>query len=126
MKISESNPPREFETGREGSRVCIKDCAHIRLDPEEMVTFLTDSDNELDVVRKSWGFYATPSLNGRLSKFNLRGVLVKNSEGQYFIWLVEKQKEAGFMQYLKEQNHCIVTWLDSDQALEHLEGKLAL
>src|SRR5204863_5563233 len=77
MKLALTDPPREFGVGT-GGAVRLKDCAHIALEPDEQVTFQTESGGEYDVVRKSWGFYATPSLNGRLERFNLRAVLVKS------------------------------------------------
>jgi hypothetical protein len=120
VKLDINNPPREFEVGL-GEVIRLKDCAHIALEPDEQVTFLTDSGAEYDVARKSWGFYATPSLNGRLERFNLRGVMIKNRKLQYFIMLVERGKEALFQRYLEVEQLTIVCWLDTSQALELLE-----
>ena len=77
MKITEQQPPRVFRTGR-AQPIDLHDCARIQLDPDEQVTFITESGAEYDVARKAWGFYATPSLNGRLRQFGLRAALVKN------------------------------------------------
>lgn len=112
MKITLTEPPRVFSTGNE--RIKIKDCVHIKLERNEQVTFVTESGTEYDVVRKDWGYYATPSLNGRLKSFNLRGVLIKNSMGKFYILLVEQGKEDSFMEYLKAEKQKIVMWLDSD------------
>ena len=120
MKLDINNPPREFEVGL-GEIIRLKDCAHITLAADEQITFLTESGAEYDVARKSWGFYATPSLNGRLERFNLRGVMVKNRKLQYFIMLVERGKEPLFQRYLDVEQLIIVCWLDSSQALERLE-----
>jgi hypothetical protein len=120
VKLDINDPPREFEVGL-GEIIRLKDCAHIALAPDEQVTFFTESGAEYDVARKSWGFYATPSLNGRLERFNLRGVIVKNRRLQYFIMLVERGKEALFQRYLDVEQLSIVCWLDSSQALERLE-----
>src|SRR5881628_2648488 len=80
MKVSERNPPREFQTGR-GEPIVIRDCARIRLEPDEQVTFVTPAGAEYDVARKAWGFYATPSLNGRLLNFGLRAALIRSFVG---------------------------------------------
>jgi hypothetical protein len=120
VKLDINDPPREFEVGF-GEIIRLKDCAHIALEPDEQVTFLTESGAEYDVARKSWGFYATPSLNGRLERFNLRGVMVKNRKLQYFIMLVERGKESLFQRYLVVEQLTIVCWLDSSQALQRLE-----
>jgi hypothetical protein len=117
------DPPREFEVGK-AERIKLKDCAHIHLEADELVTFVTESGAEYDVARKSWGFYATPSLNGRLTQFGWRALLVKNPQGRFYIFLVESGKEADCERYLKVEEHTVVCWLDSDQALETLEGKL--
>ncbi len=92
MKLERNDPPRVFRVGLNES-IEIKDCAHIKLEPDEQVTFLTESGAEYDVARKAWGFYATPSLNSRLQNFSLRGVLVKNRKKQYFVMLIERGQE---------------------------------
>ena len=89
MKFFRNDPPRIYEAGFD-VKVLISDCGKIELEPDEQVTFITPSGGEYDVARKSWGFYATPSLNGRLQGFGLKAVLVKNRINRYFIFLVEK------------------------------------
>jgi hypothetical protein len=123
MKFTPVVPPRAFEVGF-GKTIQIKDCAHIELEADEQVTFTTESGAEYDVARKSWGFYATPSLNGRLQRFGLRGVLIKNRISQYFVMLVEKGQEAGFEEYLGIEALQVVCWLDDASALANLERKL--
>ena len=123
MKFKETIPPRIFETGK-GEPTEIADCAHIELTPDEQVTFKTFSGAEYDVIRKSWGYYATPSLNGRLQGFGLRGVLVKSLDSKYYILLVERGKEDCFQSYCDIQELTIVCWLDNDKELKTLEGKL--
>lgn len=124
MKFNAVVPPRTFEVGL-GKIIQLKDCAHIELEPDEQVTFITESGAEYDVARKSWGFYATPSLNGRLQKFGLRGVLIKNRIDQYFIMLVENGQESDFEQYLADESLRVVCWLDDASALENLERRLS-
>jgi hypothetical protein len=125
MKFVPTKPPRVFKVGESGS-VGLRDCGRIRLDGDEQVTFVTQSGAEYDVVRKSWGYYATPSLNGRLSSFGLRAVLVKGADGKCFILLVEKDKTDDFLRYLNEQCMEPVCWLDSDSALDELQKKLRI
>lgn len=119
MKIKEINPPRRFEVGL-GKKIVLKDCAHISLDADEQVTFCTETGAEYDVARKSWGFYATPSLNGRLANFGLRGVLVKNPKGQVYLLLVERGSEEAFYEYLDVESQEIICWLDSNEAIQQL------
>ena len=118
MKFTPKNPPREFIV----SGVTLKDCARIELEPGELVTFVTESGAEYDLARKSWGFYATPSLNGRLQSFNLRGVLVKSHKnGKYFVLLVERGKEDDFHEYMERDQMVVVCWMDSDDVLRKLD-----
>lgn len=123
MKIDIKDPPREFEVGL-GEIIRLKDCALVRLEPDEQVTFVTESGAEYDVARKSWGFYATPSLNGRLERFGLRGVMVKNRKKQYFVMLVERGKEELFARYVNVEQLKIVTWLDGSEMLERLDREV--
>jgi hypothetical protein len=123
MKFEPKNPPREFEVGYDVKGI-IRDCGSMRLLPDEQVTLLTEDGGEYDVTRKDWGFYATPSLNGRLAGFNLRAVLVKNRVERYFVLLVERGKEAAFDRYVRQEPLKIVAWLDSLEALQALETAL--
>lgn len=113
MKINRNDPPREYQCGY-GPVVTMKDCAHIELEADEQITLKTQQGNEYDVARKSWGFYATPSINGRLEKFNLRTALVKNRIGQYFVMLVEVGQESGFNQYIDEEGLLVCGWLNNE------------
>lgn len=115
MKLTKIEPPREFEVGFPEHRVRLKDCARIDLEADEQITFTTPAGGEYDVVRKDWGFYATPSMNGRLARFGLRAVLVKNRNGQKFLLLVEKGREAGFEEYRVHERLDIVGWLDGSE-----------
>jgi hypothetical protein len=123
MKITEIIPPREFEVGFDIKRA-LCDCAHIDLKKNEQVTFTTSQGAEYDVTRKDFGFYATPSVNGRLRKFGLRTVLVRNRITQYFILLVERGRESLFEQYMKEEKMDLIAWLDDDEVLEKIHVAL--
>lgn len=123
MKFDPQNPPRTFTVGF-GPTITMKDCGRLHLDPDEQVTCLTESGGEYDVVRKDWGFYATPSLNGRLARFGLRGVLVLNRLGHLFVLLVEKGREDSFDRYRADEGLSIVHWLDDAAQVEHLLARL--
>lgn len=96
--------------GTAGKPVDLKDCAHIKLDPDEQITFVTDSGTEYDVLRKSWGYFATPSIN-RLERFRLRAALIVSSESKICVVLVECGKEDEFYEYLDKQGYRLKTWL---------------
>ena len=123
MKFQPKQPPREYEVGFD-KKGTIRDCGTMHLAPDEQITFVTEDGNEYDVTRKDWGFYAGPSLNGRLAGFNLRAVLLKNRIGRYFVLLVEKGKEAAFEKYVREEPLQIISWLDSNEALANLDAKV--
>ena len=123
MKFTPTEPPREFEVGR-GATITIKDCARIELEPDEQVTFVAQSGAEYDVARKSWGFYATPSINGRLREFGWRTALVKSRDARFYVFLVERDQERELRRYLETENHSVVCWLDEDDVRETLERKV--
>lgn len=123
MKFEPKSPPREFEVGYDVKGI-IRDCGTMRLAPDEQVTFVTDEGGEYDLTRKEWGFYATPSLNGRLAGFNLRAVLVKNRVDRFFVLLVERGKEESFDRYVRQEPLKIVSWLDSIESLQAIESAL--
>jgi hypothetical protein len=126
VKFDPKQPPRIFKVGN-SIQFDMKDCGNIALDPDEQLTFVTESGGEYDIARKDWGFYATPSLNGRLEQFGLRAVLIRNrGTGRYFLLLVESGKEALFDAYCDQENLAIVAWLDSTAACESLREKLGV
>lgn len=123
MKIDHMEPAREFDV----LGVQIRHSANIELEPDEQVTFVTESGTEFDVARKSWGYYGTPSLNGRLADHGLRAVLVRGERsGKMFVLLVEPGKEAEFEEYIEWDRLRIVSWLDTHEATDELARKLGL
>lgn len=120
MEFIPKDPPRVFEVGYD-VKGYISDCGTMALEPDEQITLVTPEGGEYDVTRKSWGFYATPSLNHRLSGFGLRGVLVKNRHNRFFVMLVEAGKEELFYAYVHQEPLTIISWLDTQEALENLE-----
>ena len=73
MRAKLQHPPRRFAAGFGPRPIEMRDYGRLELDPDEQVTFTTPRGGEYDVARKDWGFYATPSLNGRLRGFGLSG-----------------------------------------------------
>mgnify|MGYP001298951963 CR=1 FL=1 len=111
MKIKKKNPPRKFSVGL-NYEITISDHGSILLKDNDQISFITEDDKEYDVVRKEWGFYATPSINGRLSNQGFKTALVKNSNGMLYIMLVEKNKLDEFKKYLENEKNFLIKWLD--------------
>lgn len=124
MKFTPIDPPRQFDVSGAGVRLVLSDCGRIALSPDEQVTLTTAAGGELDVVRKSWGFYATPSTNGRLSSFGLRAAMVMNVKGRLFVVVVEKGKEREFLAYVEADKQIFLTWLDTDASIKRLASAL--
>ena len=114
MKFHALKPPRKYQCGFEIKRT-ISDCARLELQPDEQITLLTESGAEYDVTRKEFGFYATPSTNGRLASFNLKTVLAVNRQQRVYVFLVEQGKEETFIKYIREEQMHLICRLDNDQ-----------
>ncbi len=121
MELTANQPPRRFRPDP-ASPVELEDCGRLRLEPDEQITLCTGAGAEYDVVRKAWGFYAMPSLNGRLRRSGLRPALVKNAGRKYFVLLVEAGGAAAFELYLETERLDLVAWLDDEEALAALEA----
>ncbi|MCA1998183.1 MAG: hypothetical protein LDL25_00200 [Hyphomicrobiales bacterium] len=116
MRIDEKSPPRRFGVGIAG--LMLSHVADIALEPDEMVTFRHGQAGEYDVTRKSWGYYATPSLGGRLRRHGLRAALTRNIDTrQCFVVLVEAGREAEWHAYNAAERQEIVLWLDDFDTL---------
>ncbi len=111
MRFERTDPMRVFQVGLD-QQISISDCGRVYLEPDEQVTFVTRAGKEHDFVAKNWGFYATPSINGRLADQGFKTALVKNSFGKYYIMVVDPDKMADFNAYLKIERHEIAEWLD--------------
>ena len=117
MKIDKKSPPRKYTCGL-NNQITISDCGFAHLDSDEQLTFLTKDGKEYDLCRKEWGYYATPSVNGRLKNFGFKTALVKNSKGLLYVILVEKDKINYFQDYLQEENQSLVEWLDERPVID--------
>jgi hypothetical protein len=124
VKFVPKDPPRRFSVGN-SVKFDMKDCGTLALTSDEQITLVTEKGAEYDVARKDWGFYATPSLNGRLEQFGLRAVLIKNrGTGRYFVLLVERGHEPAFDAYCSLENLAVITWLDNTRVLDQLAEKV--
>ena len=95
-------------------KIFLKHVANIDLKNNELVTFI-DKNDEYDVVKKSWGYYATPSINKRLANNNFLTFLVKNkATNDLFIFLVKKNKVQLFENFKKKNNYKIVLKLNGE------------
>ena len=120
MELTKNQPPRTFQVGA-GQQIQMTDCARIELKPNEQVTFVTESGSEYDVARTEFGYYATPSLNGRLRDSSLHAVLAKNTLGRFYILLIERGQQDAFEQYASAEGIQVICRLDDDEVLTQLE-----
>lgn len=111
MNVRRLDPPRRFTAGE----IAITHVADVELGDDEQVTFTTASGTEFDVVRKEWGYYATPSLNRRLPEHGLRPALCRAGDGRTSILLCERGAESRFAAYLSSQQMENLGWLDSER-----------
>jgi hypothetical protein len=111
MDFKPKKPPRTFQVGVDGD-ITIRDMAEIYLAPNEQITFLTEEGATYDVARKDWGFYATPSVNGRLKNEGFKTALVRNEKGRVYVMLVEARRRDLFDRYCLTEMQTVLTWLD--------------
>ena len=107
MKINFKKKPRIFKINVGKKKITIKDTGEIKLKNNEQIT-LKHSKSEYDIVKKDWGYYATPSINDRLKRFDFRTFLIKNSLNKNYIFLVHKNKMKNFKEYCKNDNQMIL------------------
>tara|TARA_B100000676_G_scaffold296373_1_gene336672 strand:+ start:552 stop:884 length:333 start_codon:yes stop_codon:yes gene_type:complete len=103
MKIKKSN--RLFTAGI--TKLKIIDKGSIYLKDDNQVTFRYKK-SEYDVCRKNWGYYATPSINGRLQNFGFKTFLTQNKFKKIYINLVHSNKIKTFKKYLKKEKSKIL------------------
>jgi len=109
MKIKYIN--RSFNVGVKND-IKIKHIKNIYLNSNEQITFISKKNREYDFVKKNWGYYATPSINGRLKKFNFITYLIKNKiTNKKFIFVVYKEKKHLLKKYLKKEKLEIISLL---------------
>lgn len=122
MKIDRIDPPRRFNVGI--AEIELAHVADIALASDEMVTFRHEEGREFDVCRKDWGYYATPSLGGRLRRFGLRAALTRNIDTRHcFIVLVEEGHEVAWHAYNQAERQELVMWLDDFETLAQMRAQ---
>jgi len=116
MKVKVKSVPRTFPVGIAHTQ--LSHVADIDLETDEMVTFESGGNFEYDVCRKSWGYYATPSLGGRLRAFGWRAAVMRNIDTRHcFVVLVQEGKEDEWMAYMVSERQELVLWIDDFEAL---------
>lgn len=118
MEVDAFAKARSFAVGVE--KIELKHVANIALEPDEMVTFISQGDREYDVVAKDWGYYATPSVGGRLRRFEMRAALMRNIDTlQAFVVLVFDDQTDAWHKYMKAERQEFIMWLGDEQAIFH-------
>lgn len=122
MKLHAKQPPRRFPVGI--ANLELTHVADISLEPDEMVTFVAEHGGEYDLTRKNWGYYATPSLGGRLRRYGLHAALMRNIDTrQCFVVLVQEGQEDAWRTYNAAERQEVVMWLDDFDALAALPAQ---
>lgn len=117
VRIERREPPRRFTV----KGVALSHVADVALEADEIVTFHAGT-SEYDVTRKSWGYYATPSLNRRLPSFGLRPFLVRAADEAAFVMLVQDGHETAFQDYLRLENIRVIGCLSDPALLDRIDG----
>ena len=107
MKLRKNLPARTFEVGA-SKKIQMKHVATIELEANEQITLSGQQNSEVDVAKKEWGYYITPSINKRLISFGILTFLVQNSRGHIFVMLSEPGEEDKFRKYLTDTNQEII------------------
>ena len=68
--------------------------------------------NVHDFACKDWGFYSTPSINGRLKNEGFKTALVENLKGQVYVMSVDSERIDIFEKYCENESQTILEWLD--------------
>ena len=112
MKLKLLKKKRKFKVGY-NKNITLSHVADVYLKPDECVTFISGkTKDQYDVVKKDWGYYATPSVNGRLKFFNFKTAIFKNENKQIYVMLVKLDKMKTFKSYLKKERSIVMMWLD--------------
>lgn len=110
MKIVKKTPPREFTV----KDVTLSHMSDIKLEANELITFLGPDEKEFDFTAKEWGFYVTGSTNGRLKDAGYRTLIAENPDGLRYVLSYETGKKEAFDIYMHQQNMKIIAYLDQD------------
>lgn len=111
MKLEIKDSPRKFQP-RKDRDIIISDLGNVMLEPNEQLTFVNSEGMCHDFAAKDWGFYATPSINGRLKNEGFKTALVRNEFHQIYVMVVNPAKLELFQKYCVEEDQEILEWLD--------------
>lgn len=111
MKFKLKNPPRTFKP-RGDDLIIISDHGDIEMESGEQLTFVKPGGAQYDMVRKDWGYIASPSVNDRLIKQNFKLALVSNSGGMVYAMAVDQDKMKEFENYCRTEEQEVLEWLD--------------
>jgi 2-polyprenyl-3-methyl-5-hydroxy-6-metoxy-1,4-benzoquinol methylase len=111
MKTKINKKPRVFSVGF-ANKFQVKDFGKIFLNTNEQITFI-NNNKEYDFGMKNWGYYATPSINGRLKNNGYKTFLVKNIYNKIYIMVVNNLKIDSFEDYINYEKHKILLRLDN-------------
>ena len=101
--------PRKFSV----KNIEIKDYGKLFLESNEMISIITDKNNECDITAFEWGFYLGSSLNFRMKQEGFKIALVINEQDRIYINAVRVDKIEEFKKYLTtNQKSKILCWLD--------------
>ena len=120
METNFRKTPRLFKVGLK-NQITIKDFGDISLEEDEQVTFNSKSGAKYDFTKKNWGFYATPSLAGRLRNHGYKALIMRNKETrQCYVVLVEIGHEQEFNCYCQDENQEVLMFLDNFEKLANM------
>ena len=108
MNFKIIKPVRKFEVGDTVPTIELSHVMDLMLEADEQVTLVAEGGKEVDICKKDWGYYATPSLNSRLQRCCL-----VDSAGKKFVHIVDQNKMPSYQNYLDQQKMTIVAWLDN-------------
>ena len=111
VEIKISKKPRIFKVGK-NNKIKIKEVAFLHLKNNEQITFISENKKYYDFTKKSWGYYATPSINDRLKKEGFKTALVRGKSNKYYVMVVDNKKLKNFKNYCKTENQKIIEWID--------------
>jgi len=110
-KIKLLKKPRILKVG-ENKKIKIKEVGYVYLKNNEQITLINENKKNYDIVKKSWGYYATSSVNDRLKKEGFKTAIVKNKSNKYYIMIVDIKKIKNFNNYCKKENQKVIEWID--------------
>jgi len=122
VEIEVFDEPRTFLVGLQS--IGLKHVANISLQPDEMVTFISNGSREYDFTAKEWGYYATPSLSKRLKRFGMRAGLTRNIDTNHiFVVVVHDDKMSEWQKYMEDERQSLILWLDEIFHTNPLKGQ---